>query len=57
MRSEVFLYLVICECLNTVRPKQNDCHVADDISKRIFLNENCRIFIGISLIYVPPVLA
>ena len=25
---------------NTLRPGQNGCHVADDILKRIFLNEN-----------------
>ena len=38
---------------NTLRPRQNGSHVADDIFKRIFLNENVRIFIWISLKFVP----
>ena len=39
--------------LNTWRPKQNGRHFADDIFKRIFLNENCCIVIKISLKFVP----
>ena len=39
--------------LNTLRPRQNDRHFADDTFKRIFLNENVRISIKISLKFVP----
>ena len=38
---------------NTMRPRQNGCHFADDIFKCIFLNENYFISIQISLKYVP----
>ena len=39
--------------LNTLRPRQNGRHFADDIFKRIFLNENILIPIQISLKFVP----
>ena len=39
--------------LNTLRPRQNGRHFADDIFKCIFLNENVRIAIKISLKFVP----
>ena len=39
--------------LNTLMPRQNGCHFADDISKCIFLNENVWIPIKISLKFVP----
>ena len=39
--------------LNTLRPRQNGCHFADDIFKCIFLNEIVRIPIEISLKFVP----
>ena len=39
--------------LNTLRPRQNGGHLADDTFKRIFLNENVRISIKISLRFVP----
>ena len=39
--------------INTLRPRQNGCHFADDISKCIFLNENAWIPIKISLKFVP----
>ena len=39
--------------LNTLRPKQNGRRFADDTFKRIFLNENARILINISLKFVP----
>ena len=39
--------------VNTLRPKQNGRHFADDIFKCIFLNENVRISIKISLKFVP----
>ena len=37
----------------SLRPRQNGCHFADDIFKCIFLNENVRISIKISLNFVP----
>ena len=40
---------------NSLRPRQNGRHFADDIFKRIFLNENVRITIKISLKFVPKV--
>ena len=39
--------------LNTLRPRQNGRHFADDIFKRIFLYENILIPIKISLKFVP----
>ena len=39
--------------LNTLRPRQNGRRFADDTFKRIFLNENVRISIKISLKFVP----
>ena len=39
--------------LNTLRPRQNGRHFADDILNSIFLNENVRIPIKISLTFVP----
>ena len=39
--------------LDTLRPRQNGRHFADDTFKHIFLNENVRIFIKISLNFVP----
>ena len=39
--------------LNTLRPRQNGRHFADDIFKCIFLNENVWIPIQISLKFVP----
>ena len=39
--------------INTLRPRQNGRHFADDTFKRIFLNENIRISINISLKFLP----
>ena len=39
--------------LNSLRPRQNGRHFADDTFKRIFLKENVRISIKISLKFVP----
>ena len=39
--------------VNTLRPRQNGRHFADDIFKRIFSNENIWILIKISLKFVP----
>ena len=54
------LYMVICfdekqNCFNSLRPKQNGHHFADDIFKCIFLNENIWILLQISLKFVPEV--
>ena len=38
--------------INTLRPRQNGRHFADDIFKRIFLNENVIISIKMSLKFV-----
>ena len=39
--------------INTLRPRQNGRHFPDDIFKCIFLNENVKISIKISLKFVP----
>ena len=39
--------------VNTLRPRQNGRHFADDSSNRIFVNENVRISIEFSLKFVP----
>ena len=39
--------------INTLRPRQNGRHFADDIFKRFFLNENVWVSIKISLKFVP----
>ena len=41
------------QCVNTLRPRQNGRHLADDMFKCIFLNENVWIPIEISLKFVP----
>ena len=41
--------------LNTLRPRQNGRHFADDIFKCTFLNENVGISLKISLQFVPKV--
>ena len=43
------------QCVNTLRQRQNGRLFADDTFKRIFLNENIRILIKISLKFVPKV--
>ena len=47
------LFMSTFMLLNTLRKRQNDRHFADDIFKRIFLKENVRIAIQISLRFVP----
>ena len=44
------LYIV---CFNTLRPRQNGRHFADDTFKRIFLKETVEISIKISMKFVP----
>ena len=41
------------QCVNTLRPRQNGYHFADNIFKRIFFNENVLISIKFSLKFVP----
>ena len=41
------------QSLNTLRPRQNGCHSADDSFKCIFLNENVWILIKVSQKFVP----
>ena len=48
--SRYVIYLVL---FNTLRPRQNGRHFADDISKCIFFNENAWISLKISLKFVP----
>ena len=43
------------ECVNSLRPRPNRWHFADDIFKRIFENENVWISHGISLKFIPKV--
>ena len=38
---------------NTLRPRQNDRHFADDTFRLIFLNENVKMSTKISLKFVP----
>ena len=44
---------LMAKCINTLRPKQNRRHFADDIFKCIFFNDNVWIPIQISLKFVP----
>ena len=45
----------ILKWFNTLRPRQNGRHFADDIFKCIFLTENTQILLKISLEFVPKV--
>ena len=54
--SEYFIWsssVIKSHDTNTLRPRQNGCHLPDDIFKWIFLNENVWISINISLKFVP----
>ena len=51
--SDNGLVLNRSQAINTLRQRQNGRHFADDTLKRIFLNENVRISIKISLKFVP----
>ena len=48
-----YIVCAICISLNTLRPRQNGRHFADDTLNRFFLNEIVRILIKISLKFVP----
>ena len=47
------MWMYMPYALNPLRPTQNDRHFADDTLNRIFLNENVRILIKISLKFAP----
>ena len=51
--SPTYDVLVPRNYINTLRPKRNGQHFADNIFKRIFLNENAWISTKISLDFVP----
>ena len=54
--TTIYKYITLAHVyviLNTLRPRQNGRHFADDTFKRIFANENIRILIEISLKFVP----
>ena len=51
--SQQFMDDIFKFLFNTLRPRQNGRLFADDTLKRIFLNENIRIAIKISLKFVP----
>ena len=53
MSNFIDAYTLVKAGINTLRPRQNGRHFADDIFKRIFLNENIWILIKISLKFVP----
>ena len=48
-------HLTYAAMINTLRPRQNGRHFADDIFKCIFLNQNAWISLTISLKFVPKV--
>ena len=54
-RVPCMLALVYYAFINTLRPRQNVRHFADDTFKPIFLNENIRISIQISLVPKVPI--
>ena len=41
------------DAINTLKPRENGCHFSDDNFKSIFLHEEVRILIIISLKFVP----
>ena len=49
----VYSFLHITHIVNTLRPRQNGRHFADDTFKRIFLNANVIISFKVSLKFVP----
>ena len=51
----VAIGLLVDLLVNTLRPRQNGRHFADDVLKCIFFNENALISLKISLKFVPMV--
>ena len=54
-RSQSKLHTIYYHCLNTLRPRRNGQHFADDIFNVIFFNENVCILLTIALKFVPKV--
>ena len=52
-RLQLFHWHVTIIWINSLWPRQNGRHFADDTFKRIFMNENIRISTNISLKFVP----
>ena len=48
-----YVIQLLCLGINQLRPRQKGRRFADDTLKRIFLNENVRISIKISMKFVP----
>ena len=53
--ASAIMWILLLSIFNTLRPRQNGRYFADDTFKPIFLNENIRISIKISLKFVPKV--
>ena len=53
--ASISIFSYQCLHINTLRPRQNGRHFADNIFKCIFLNENAWISLKISLKFVPKV--
>ena len=53
MQNKIPVGLCCHAYINTLKLRQNGIQFGDDISKFIFLNENCYILIPISMKYVP----
>ena len=51
--SNMYLHYLSANIINTLRPRQNGRHFADDTFKRISMNQNVRNSIKISLKFVP----
>ena len=51
--SGIILGMSSANDINSLRPRQNGRHFADDTFNRIFMNENVRISIKLSLKFVP----
>ena len=49
----ILFFAVLGSGINTLRPRQNGRHFAEDTFNRIFVNENVRISIKFSLKFVP----
>ena len=46
-------FLLRLQCVNTLKPRRNRRHFADDIFKCVFLNENVLISVKLSLKFIP----
>ena len=53
MLTRIPIGIIKPQWVNTLRPRQNGRYFADDIFKRIFVNENVRLSIKISPKFVP----